>query len=297
MAHLVKSDDVRGTGSRQSSVLDGIGNTPLIQVDGIWAKLEYRNPSGSLKASRALRDKARRGGRAAASRRHHRRGQQRQHRQRHKHGRGGEGLPDGGRHATRRQPGARRNLTSFRRRGHHHRRLSCQRSTEKARERGSQPGYFAPQQFDSEWNVDENREWLGPEILSQFDEGQGRCRRPRGTQRGLVRQPPALPRLPGPHKVHLVRRRARFALRMSEAPRRATAWEKLPLPPFVTLRGQARLRIWRLTDRVRRQLGMTLPYYVHTTTPSPACPAAGTGRLKGCTCRVRDPRRLSNRSC
>jgi cysteine synthase A len=33
---------------------------------------------------------------------------------------------------------------------------------------GEQPGYFAPHQFDSEWNVDENRTWLGPEMLRQL---------------------------------------------------------------------------------------------------------------------------------
>jgi cysteine synthase len=38
----------------------------------------------------------------------------------------------------------------------------------KARELGAQPGYFAPQQFDNEWNVDENRSWLGREILDQL---------------------------------------------------------------------------------------------------------------------------------
>ena len=32
------------------TILDGIGNTPLIRVDGIWVKLEYLNPSGSMKA-------------------------------------------------------------------------------------------------------------------------------------------------------------------------------------------------------------------------------------------------------
>jgi cysteine synthase A len=31
---------------------------------------------------------------------------------------------------------------------------------EKVRELADTPGIFAPQQFDSEWNVDENREWL-----------------------------------------------------------------------------------------------------------------------------------------
>lgn len=38
----------------------------------------------------------------------------------------------------------------------------------KVRELASRPGFFAPQQFDSEWNVDENRDWLGQEILDQL---------------------------------------------------------------------------------------------------------------------------------
>ena len=33
-----------------ATVLDAIGNTPLVCVDGVWAKLEYLNPSGSIKA-------------------------------------------------------------------------------------------------------------------------------------------------------------------------------------------------------------------------------------------------------
>src|SRR5512142_2987830 len=32
------------------SILDAIGDTPLVMVDGIWVKLEYLNPSGSIKA-------------------------------------------------------------------------------------------------------------------------------------------------------------------------------------------------------------------------------------------------------
>jgi cysteine synthase len=41
----------------------------------------------------------------------------------------------------------------------------------KAKELGQQDGYFCPAQFESEWNVEENRVWLGPEILSQLPEG------------------------------------------------------------------------------------------------------------------------------
>lgn len=40
-----------------------------------------------------------------------------------------------------------------------------------ARELGEQPGYYAPQQFDNEWNVEENREWLAREILQQLPRG------------------------------------------------------------------------------------------------------------------------------
>ena len=36
-----------------ATVLDAIGATPLIQVDGIFVKLEYLNPSGSIKARMA----------------------------------------------------------------------------------------------------------------------------------------------------------------------------------------------------------------------------------------------------
>ena len=42
---------------------------------------------------------------------------------------------------------------------------------EKARELGRQEGYFNPGQFENEWNVEENRTWLGPEILDQLPEG------------------------------------------------------------------------------------------------------------------------------
>src|SRR5919107_2506710 len=32
------------------SVLDAIGNTPMLEIGGIYCKLEYLNPSGSIKA-------------------------------------------------------------------------------------------------------------------------------------------------------------------------------------------------------------------------------------------------------
>src|ERR1035441_11084086 len=36
-----------------ATVLEAIGSTPLIQIDGIFVKLEYLNPSGSIKARMA----------------------------------------------------------------------------------------------------------------------------------------------------------------------------------------------------------------------------------------------------
>jgi cysteine synthase A len=51
--------------------------------------------------------------------------------------------------------------------GHFH----VEAALEKARELGRRPGYFFPSQFESEWNVEENREVLGPEILAQLPEG------------------------------------------------------------------------------------------------------------------------------
>src|SRR3712207_7781412 len=33
-----------------SSVLDAIGDTPMLEIEGIYCKLEYLNPSGSIKA-------------------------------------------------------------------------------------------------------------------------------------------------------------------------------------------------------------------------------------------------------
>jgi cysteine synthase A len=37
-------------------------------------------------------------------------------------------------------------------------------------ELGKQDGYFCPQQFDNELNVEENKNWLGKEIIAQLDE-------------------------------------------------------------------------------------------------------------------------------
>jgi threonine synthase len=41
---------VRPVDPWHATILDSIGDTPLIRVDGVWVKLEFLNPSGSIKA-------------------------------------------------------------------------------------------------------------------------------------------------------------------------------------------------------------------------------------------------------
>ena len=148
---------------RTATILDAIGETPLVRIDDIWVKLEFLNPSGSVKAriARYMIERAEREGRLrpgdtiveASS------------------GNTGNAMsmvaavkgyrmlvvmPDGmspERLAISRAFGA-EVLTL----GDFH----VTQALEKARELGTQPGHFSPQQFNSEWNVDENREWLGP---------------------------------------------------------------------------------------------------------------------------------------
>src|ERR671932_1532076 len=155
-----------------NSVLDAIGNTPMLEIEGIYCKLEYLNPSGSIKAriAKYMVEKAEREGLLAegdtiveAT-----------------SGNTGNALsmvaavkgyrmlvvmPEGlssERVAISRAFGA-----EILQVGHFH----VDAAMEKARELGRRPGYFFPSQFESEWNVEENREVLGPEILAQLPKG------------------------------------------------------------------------------------------------------------------------------
>ena len=151
------------------SILDAIGDTPLLEIDGVFAKLEFMNPSGSIKARIAayMIDKAEAEGRLkpgdtiveATS------------------GNTGNALsmvaavkgyrmlvvmPEGlsnERVAISRAYGAEVRFV-----GHFH----VNAALEEARRLGAQPGYFAPAQFESEYNIEENREILGPEVLAQL---------------------------------------------------------------------------------------------------------------------------------
>ena len=159
-------------GGLSSSVLDAIGNTPMLEIEGIYCKLEYLNPSGSIKAriAKYMVEKAEREGLIsegdtiveATS------------------GNTGNALsmvaavkgyrmlvvmPEGlssERVAISRAFGA-----EILQVGHFH----VDEALAKAKELGQQDGYFCPSQFESEWNVEENRVWLGPEILAQLPEG------------------------------------------------------------------------------------------------------------------------------
>jgi cysteine synthase len=164
---------VKPSASREAStVLDGIGNTPLIQVDGIWAKLEYRNPSGSIKArlarfviERAEDEGLLRPGDTIVEASSGNTGNAMSMVAAAKGYRMVVVMPNGlsqERAAISRAFGAEVVMV-----GDFH----LNAALEKVRQLSSEPGYFAPQQFDSEWNVDENREWLGPEILAQLGTG------------------------------------------------------------------------------------------------------------------------------
>jgi cysteine synthase len=155
-----------------ASVLDAIGDTPLIELEGFYVKLEYLNPSGSIKAriAKYMIERAEREGLLssgdtiveATS------------------GNTGNALSmvaavkgyrmlvvmpegmSGERVAISRAFGA--EVLEV---GHFH----VDEALAKAKELGQQSGYFCPSQFESEWNVEENRVWLGPEILGQLPEG------------------------------------------------------------------------------------------------------------------------------
>ncbi|MGE4313738.1 MAG: PLP-dependent cysteine synthase family protein [Pseudobdellovibrionaceae bacterium] len=154
------------------SILDAIGNTPLLEIEpGIFAKAEYLNPSGSIKARMAkyLVEKAEEDGLlkpgmtivestsgntgnafsliAAA-----------------------KGykmivlIPEG--YTNERTLISRGFGAEVRHLGYFH----VNQARETAIEMGKEDGFYCPAQFDSEWNVEENEKWLGPEILNDISD-------------------------------------------------------------------------------------------------------------------------------
>jgi cysteine synthase len=153
------------------SILDAVGDTPLLEIEGIYCKCEFLNPSGSIKAriAKYMIERAegegllRRGDTIVEA----------------TSGNTGNALSmvaavkgyrmlvvmpegmSGERVAISRAFGA-----EVMQVGHFH----VDAALAKAKELGGEPGYFCPSQFESEWNVEENRVILGPEILSQLPE-------------------------------------------------------------------------------------------------------------------------------
>ena len=163
---------IPGRAGTASSVLDAIGDTPLLQLDGVWVKLEFLNPSGSIKAriARYIVERAE-----------------------------SEGLLRPGDTIVEASSGNTGNAMSMVAAAKGYRMLVLMpngMSRERAaisrafgaevvtigdfhvndalaavRELGEKPGYFSPAQFDNEWNVEENRTWLGAETLAQLPDG------------------------------------------------------------------------------------------------------------------------------
>ncbi len=154
------------------TILDAVGDTPMLDVDGIFVKCEFLNPSGSIKAriAKYIIERAEQSGALkpgdtiveATS------------------GNTGNAfsmvaavkgykmiviMPEGlstERVAISRAFGAEVLFCGT---------FHVNDALERARQFGKQPGFFFPGQFESEWNVEENREILGPEILAQLPDG------------------------------------------------------------------------------------------------------------------------------
>lgn len=167
----MKTPDAQNT--LTTNILDCIGNTPLMDLgDGIIAKAEFFNPSGSIKARMALYmvERAEREGLLkpgdtiveATS------------------GNTGNALsmiaavkgykmivlmPDG--YSNERVRISRGFGAEIRTVGH----FQVNEARAEAIRLGQLPGHYCPQQFDNEWNVEENRDWLATEIIDQLPPG------------------------------------------------------------------------------------------------------------------------------
>jgi cysteine synthase A len=155
-----------------ASILDAIGDTPMLDIDGIFAKCEFLNPSGSIKAriahyivARAEREGLLKPGDTIVEATSGNTGNAFAMVAAVKGYRMIVVMPEGlssERVAISRAYGADVLFC-----GNFH----VNEALERARELGRQPGFFFPGQFENEWNVEENREWLGQEILRQLPEG------------------------------------------------------------------------------------------------------------------------------
>ncbi|MBV2210322.1 MAG: cysteine synthase family protein [Thermomonas sp.] len=159
---------IRHTGIAKN-ILEAIGDTPLLDIDGVFAKCEFLNPSGSIKAriahyiiERAEKEGLIKPGDTIVEATSGNTGNAFSMVAAVKGYRMIVVMPEGlssERVAISRAFGAEVLFC-----GNFH----VNAALERARELGKQPGFFFPGQFENEWNVEENRSWLGQEILSQL---------------------------------------------------------------------------------------------------------------------------------
>lgn len=161
------------TSSVTSCVLECIGNTTLFDLgDGIYAKCEFENPSGSIKARMAqyMIEKAEQQGLLKA----------------------GDTIVEATSGNTGNAMAMIAAIKGYKMlvlipNGYSGERVKISRgfgaeirfvgnfqvneARELAIELGKQDGFYCPQQFDNEWNIEENRQWLGPELVAQIPAG------------------------------------------------------------------------------------------------------------------------------
>jgi cysteine synthase A len=154
----------------QETILESIGNTPLLKLEeGIFAKCEFLNPSGSIKArmaeyiiSRAEQEGLLKPGDTIVEATSGNTGNAMSMVAAIKGYKMIVMIPAG--YTSERVQISRGFGAEIRFIGH----FQVNEARHAAIELGKNEGYYCPAQFDNEWNVDENREWLGKEILAQI---------------------------------------------------------------------------------------------------------------------------------
>ena len=155
-----------------NSILDAVGDTPLLEIEGVYAKIEFLNPSGSIKAriakymiERAEQEGLLKPGDTIVEATSGNTGNALSMVAAVKGYRMLVVMPEGlssERVAISRAYGAQVLFC-----GNFH----VNEALAQAKQLGQQTGFFCPGQFESEWNVEENRLLLGPEILAQLPPG------------------------------------------------------------------------------------------------------------------------------
>jgi cysteine synthase A len=151
------------------TILDYIGNTPLINIEGIFVKMEFMNPSGSIKAriakymiERAEAEGLLRPGDTIVEASSGNTGNAMSMVAAVKGYKMVVVMPEG---LTQERTAISRGFgAEVRTVGDFH----VNEALAEVRRLAELPGFFAPGQFDNEWNVTENEDWLGAELIKQL---------------------------------------------------------------------------------------------------------------------------------